>query len=146
MAPPLAVGYVIMWSGTLDEGKCILLPSLLPKIRILVYSFYMFEDTKRHRHRKFPSAVKFRVHDRWSNVVEGIWSSATSQKTKSSHLWISKLIIIDSHNGLSPGWRQAIIWTNAGMFLIEIPTFAFEKMRLKVSFAKWRPFVSASMC
>ena len=30
----------------------------------------------------------------------------------------SKLNIIGSDNGLSPGRRQAIIWTNAGMLLI----------------------------
>ena len=50
------------------------------------------------------------------------------------------------------GRRQAIIWTNAGILLIgplgtnfienliEILTFPFTKMRLKVSSAKWRPF------
>ena len=64
----------------------------------------------------------------------------------------SKLTIIDSDNGLSPDRRQAIIWTNAGILLIgpfgttfseisiEIITFSFKKMRLKVSSAKWRPF------
>ena len=48
--------------------------------------------------------------------------------------------------------RQAIIWTNAGILLIEplgtnfsenvikILTFSFTKMLLKVSSAKWRPF------
>ena len=50
------------------------------------------------------------------------------------------------------GRRQAIIWNNAGILsislfgtnfseiLIEILTFSFEKMRLKMSSAKWRPF------
>ena len=57
-----------------------------------------------------------------------------------------------SDNGLSPDRRQAIIWTNAGILLIgplgtnfseiliEILTFSFKKMRLKVSSAKRRPF------
>ena len=65
---------------------------------------------------------------------------------------VSRLTITGSDNGLSPGWRQAIIWTNAGILLIEplgtnfsensieILTFSFTKMRLKVSSAKWRPF------
>ena len=69
-----------------------------------------------------------------------------------THICVVKLTIIGSDNGLSPGWRQAIIWTNAGILLIgplwtnfreiliEIPTFSFTKMRLKVSSAKWRPF------
>ena len=69
-----------------------------------------------------------------------------------THICVSKLTIIDSDNGLSPGRRQAIIWTNAGISLIgplgtnfsetliEILTFSFKKMRMKVSSAKRRPF------
>ena len=65
---------------------------------------------------------------------------------------VSKLTIIGSDNGLSPGRRQAIIWTNAGILLIEplgtnfseiligIQIFSFKKMRLKMPSAKWRPF------
>ena len=69
-----------------------------------------------------------------------------------THICINNLTIIGSDNGLLPGRRQAIIWTNAGILLIgplgtnfseiliEILTFSFKKMCLKVSFAKWRPF------
>ena len=64
---------------------------------------------------------------------------------------VSKLTTIGSYNGLAPGRRQAIIWTNAGMLigplgsnfseiLVEILTFSFKQMQLKVSSAKWRPF------
>ena len=68
------------------------------------------------------------------------------------HICISKLTIIGSDNGLSPHRRQAIIWTNAGILLIgplgtnfseiliEILTFLFKKLHLKVSSAKRRPF------
>ena len=35
-----------------------------------------------------------------------------------THICISKLTNIGSDNGLSPGRRQAIIWTNAGILLI----------------------------
>ena len=35
------------------------------------------------------------------------------------YICIGNLTIIGSDNGLSPGRRQAIIWTSAGMFLIE---------------------------
>ena len=34
-----------------------------------------------------------------------------------THICVSKLTIIGSDNGLSPGRRQAIIWTNAGILL-----------------------------
>ena len=34
------------------------------------------------------------------------------------HICINKLNIIGSDNGLLPGRRQAVIWTNAGIFFI----------------------------
>ena len=69
-----------------------------------------------------------------------------------THICVSKLTIIASDNGLSPGRRQAIIWTSAGILLIEplgtnfneilieMHTFSFKKMHLKMSSGKWRPF------
>ena len=68
------------------------------------------------------------------------------------HICVGKLNIIGSDNGLSPGRRQAIIWTNARILsirplatnfnelLIGIQTFSFTKMYLKMSSAKWRPY------
>ena len=69
-----------------------------------------------------------------------------------THICVRKIIIIGSDNGLSPVWHQAIIWINAGILLIgplgtnfseihiEILTFPFKKMRLKVSSVKWWSF------
>ena len=69
-----------------------------------------------------------------------------------THICASKLTIIGSDNGLSPGRRQAIIWTNDGILLNrtlgttfsdilgEIHSFSFSKMHLKMSSAKWRLF------
>ena len=69
-----------------------------------------------------------------------------------THLCVSKLTTIGSGNGLSPGRRQAIIWTNAGILLIgpigtnfseiliEIHTVSSKKIYLKISSGKWRPF------
>ena len=69
-----------------------------------------------------------------------------------THICVAELTIIGSDNGLSPGRRQAIIWTNAGILLIrplwtnfneiliEIHTFSFKKIHLKMSSGKWRPF------
>ena len=68
-----------------------------------------------------------------------------------THICVSKLTTIGSDNGLSPGRRQAIIWTNAGILLIGplgtnfseiligIQTFSFEKIHLKMSSGKRRP-------
>ena len=69
-----------------------------------------------------------------------------------THICVGKLNIIGSDNGSSPRRRQAIILTNAGLLLIgslgtnfseillEILTYSFKKMCLKVSSAKRRPF------
>ena len=69
-----------------------------------------------------------------------------------THICVSKLTIIGSDNGLSPGRRQAIIWTNAGILLIrtlatnfseilgKIHSFSFSEIHLKMSSAKWRLF------
>ena len=69
------------------------------------------------------------------------WGSVT-------HICVSRLSSIGANNGLSPGWRQAIIWTSAGILLIgsletnfseisfEIHTFSFTKRHLKMSSGK----------
>ena len=49
--------------------------------------------------------------------VPGI-SDALTHWGRLMHICVSKLNIIGSDNGLSPGRRQAIIWTNAGILLI----------------------------
>ena len=81
--------------------------------------------------------------------ISKIWLTHWGRVT---HICVGKLTIIGSDNGLSPGRRQAIIWTNAGILLIgpfgtnfsEIliatETFSFKKIHLKMSSAKWRLF------
>ena len=90
------------------------------------------------------SSVKWRQMCPGLNVITH-WGRVT-------HICVSNLATIGSDNGLSPGRRQAIIWTNAGILfigplgtnfseiLIEILTFSMKKMHLKVSSGKWRPF------
>ena len=68
------------------------------------------------------------------------------------HICVRKLTIIGSDNGLSPGLHQAIIWTNARIFLIghlvtnfkeissRIHSFSFKKIHLKMSSGKLCPF------
>ena len=79
----------------------------------------------------------------WLNLTH--WGRVT-------HICVGNLTIISPDNGLSPGRRQAIIWTNAGILLIGhwgtkfneiligIRAFSFKKTHLKMSSAKWRPF------
>ena len=103
--------------------------------------------------RKF-YAVKFGCEKSQVTCVPN-WVTGSIRLTHQGpvmHICISKLTIIGSDNCLSPDQRQAIIWTNAGLLLIgpsgtnfseiliEILTFSFKKMHLKVSSAKRRPF------
>ena len=65
-----------------------------------------------------------------------------------TQICVGKLNIIGSDNGLSPGRRQAIIQTNAGILLIrtlgtnfseiwiQAYTFCFKKMHVKMSSGK----------
>ena len=78
-------------------------------------------------------------------------SRALTHSGRVTHICVSKQISIGSDNGLSPGRRQAIIWTNAGKLLIgplgtnfseiliEIYKFSFKRTLLKMSSGKWRP-------
>ena len=93
----------------------------------------MYKHANAHLH--FFKTIRYLTH--WGRVT---------------HICVSKLTIIGSDNGLSPGRRQAIIWTNAGILLIgplgtnsseiliEIRILSFRKMHLKMLSAKWRPF------
>ena len=86
---------------------------------------------------KYREIIAFRINGFCINVIDidvhvPHWGRVT-------HICVSKLTIIGSDNGLLPGGRQAIIWTNAGIMLIlplgtnfseiliEIITFSFKK-------------------
>ena len=92
----------------------------------------------------------------WSLSViranNAVWNSRLTHWGRVTHICVGNLTITGSDNGLSPGRRQAIIWTNAGILLIGplgtnfseiligIQTFSFKEMHLKMSSAKWRLF------
>ena len=81
--------------------------------------------------------------------------SALTHWGRVTHICVGNLTIIGSDNGLSPVRRQAIIWTNDGLLLveplgtklsensIEIIIFSFKKMRLKCRLRNGSHFVSA---
>ena len=64
-----------------------------------------------------------------------------------THIYVGNLTIIGLDNALSPGRRQAIIWTKAWMLLIwpletnfgenlvEIHKFSLNKIHLKITYA-----------
>ena len=88
----------------------------------------------------------------WGHLLVGLTTQDLTHWGWVTHICVNKLTIIGSDNGLSPGRRQAIIWTNAVISLIrtlgtnfseildEIHSFSFSKMHLKMSSAKWRLF------
>ena len=104
------------------------------RIQIWKYGVYLFSESGVSF--TFPTVVFYSL-THWGRVT---------------HICVVKMTIIGSDNGLSPGRRQAIIWTNAGILLIGpletnfiesligIQTFSFKKMHLKMSSAKWCPF------
>ena len=75
-----------------------------------------------------------------------------------THICIGNLTIIGPDNGLSPGRRQAIIWTNAGILLIGpwgtnfseisigIQAFSLKKMHLRMSSEKMASILSWPQC
>ena len=109
-----------------------------------------------------PIRIKFSYISAYSRAVELILLTLKQSDDlpmtrlthwgRATHMFVSKLTIIALDNGLSPGRRQAIIWINDGILLIwplganfseiliEIISFSFKKMHLKMSSGKWRPF------
>ena len=104
-------------------------------------------------HDKYPRMIKMSLYFIGDLAYLGLTASrALTHWGRVTHLCVDNLTIIGSDNGLSPGRRQAIMWTNDGILLIrtletnsneiliEIHTFSFKKIHLKMSSAKWRSF------
>ena len=78
--------------------------------------------------------------DVFQNILTGL---TLTHRGRVTHICVGSLTINGSDNGLSPGRRQAIIWTNDGILLIgtlgtnvseiwiEILTFLFKKIRFE---------------
>ena len=112
--------------------------------------------SKRHEHFKTQSHRFKTSQDLMIRHFIRYWmvpqTSMLTHWGRVTHICVGNLTIIGSDNGLSPGRRQAIIWTNAGILwigplgtnfseiFITIHTFSFKKMHLKMPSAKWRPF------
>ena len=137
-------------------------PVILKKYRCCLQSCTpILKDGKFRRNQRWKShqdyfsvsvlhiSIAFFTHHRSGNWIN---KSMLTHWGRVTHICVVKLIIIGSDNGLSPGRRQAIIWTNAGILfigplgtkfieiLIRVQTFLFKKMHSKMSSAKWRPF------
>ena len=134
-----------------------------PKIELLIQSFVSLDKTLcsliKTKNKDNPFIFYYIDDDKVDTIVIvygrlslfSAWPHLTHWG-RVTHICVGKLYIIGSDNGLSPGRRQAIIWTNAGILLIGtlgtnsseywlgIETFSIKKMHLKMSSAKWRLF------
>ena len=60
-----------------------------------------------------------------------------------THICVSKLTIIGSDNGLSPGQREAIIWTNDGILLIRPLGTNFSEIWIEIHVTDLTPAVQS---
>ena len=110
--------------------------------------------TARSEHGAYRAASHY-LNQRWLvywRIYASLGLTELTHWGRVTHICVSKLTIIGSDNGLSPGRRQANIWNNAGLLLIEplgtnfsvisigFQIFSFKEMHLNMSSAKWRPF------
>ena len=63
----------------------------------------------------------------WNWIFKNL-SSCLTHWGRSTHICVSNQTIIGSDNGLSPGRRQAIIWTKGGILLIEPSVTNFSEI------------------
>ena len=140
------------WCEKVDSSHCSYILALLkhgPIWHDIIYSPAMkiighalaFDDWTHKRQTFIPYPY------RWAMYVV----SRLTHSGRVTHICVSKLTIIGSDNGLSPGRRQAIIWTNAGILLIgtlgtdvseilvKTCTFSLKKMLFKMLSGKRRP-------
>ena len=113
------------------------------------HSLTWSENSSNHSFYRF-DALTFPAHN--IPLFNHTRNSTLTHWGRVTHICVGRLTNIGSDNGLSPGRRQAIIWTSAGISLIGpfrtnfseilfgIQTFSFKNMHLKMSSAKWRPF------
>ena len=136
------------------------------------------------RYRIKPYEIQPNLHCRWK-IVSEVWLNASIANAmwlrlfcimhlllmpwsyvsfalthwgRMTNICVSKLTSIGSDNGLSPGRRQVIIWTNAWILLvrppgtifneilIEIHIFSFKKSIWKCRLHNGGHFVSAPKC
>ena len=118
-------------------------------IRVMHMSKVLREIPNRYEHTCFHQQCSLGITTHLNTHLYRI--RHLTHRNRVTRISVSKLTLIGSDNGLSPGRRQTIIWTNAGILLIgpvganfseiliEIYSFSFKKLHLKISSAKWRP-------
>ena len=143
--------HVCTWTRT------ILVISLIVSKLYLLILWYL----RSHWNENFVILMKFsslsaipvrpvmKLSSKWRHFHFHALTAVLTHWGRVTHICVSKLTIVGSNNGLSPGRRQVIIWTTAEILLIgvhgnseisiDIQTFSFKKMHLKMSSGNWWP-------
>ena len=97
----------------------------------MIYNAFSMDTILHSSHWLYRKSVRHLKLTHWGRVT---------------HICVGNLTIIGSDNGLSPGWRQAIIWTNAGLLLIGPLKTYFSEIRFQIQQNRfenvsgtWRP-------
>ena len=127
------------------------------RIKSCISPLHLF--IKSNQRQSKPTVVK-RLADQASDLLvehpltnqkPSVINSMLTHWRRVTHICVGNLTIIGPDDGLSPGRRQAIIWTNAGIVNWNLrnklqwnfnrnSNIVIQEMRLKVSSAKRRPF------
>ena len=147
LSQPQSVKEVVM--------TCFVPTHYLKHYRLIVsWTLYSQLDSFEQISVKFESKSRILFSKRyiWKCHVQNGGLSVLTHWGWVTHICVSKLTIIVSDNGFSPGRRQTIIWTNAEILFIwtwgknfseilsEIHTLSFKKMHYKMSSEKWHQF------
>ena len=106
----------------------------------------------------------------WGNMLQPLMTAAQRNSHvckyltslthcgRATQICVGNLTIIGSDNGLSPGWRQDIIWISVGLLLMgplrayfsvistNIQQFSLRKMQLKMTSAHMSAILSLPQC
>ena len=132
---------IIIWVAF--RPLLVVLVSFWPSYFVIAIWFTRASST----HQGMGRIVEILQIDSFKTIIYGLthWGRVT-------YICVDKLTIIGSDNGVSPGQRQAIIWTNVGILsigplgtnfseiVIKFYIFSLKKMHLKMASGKWRPF------
>ena len=82
--------------------------------------------------------LKYMCNHRLETLCTGLGIVMLTHWGRAMYICISKMIIIGSDNGLLPGRRQAIIWTNAGIFFIWPLGTIFSEIWIQINIFSWK--------
>ena len=115
--------------------------------RFTEHASFVILETHIPVHFKWNNKRCVLLHDNLSHSIRVLDQGELTDCGWVTHTCSSELTIIGSDNGLSPGRRQAIIWTNAGILLIRNlgTSFSSRKCFWKCRLRNGGNLVSSSM-